>query len=245
MRASFHKAAAAAAIIVVAGSAASQTVDLNDAVAVVGSGSRQTTVVVDFNSGGAVESIAYDIRYDGTATVFDAIAGIAAADPRAFAQFQSFGFGDIIGGFGFDLDGDGFEGTTVDGVLTSTAPIFRTTVDNTDPLDAGDLYEEGFGTPGNFEGFWSVWEAAGDPFDAAGPGWSSTFGISTTELLDGGYLGLNFDTDPSFSFTETPSIPVATGLTQLVFADAVIPAPGTAAGFAGLALAAVRRRRRG
>lgn len=103
-------------------------------------------------------SYAWGYRFDGSATGWDMMSDLAAADPRLYV----IGGSGIVLGIGYDLDGDGEYGISngtdtytqadfTDGVLGSLY-----SVDDMIPTDGGDLYWGGWMGPN-----WELWHEQG------------------------------------------------------------------------------------
>ncbi|MBZ0172743.1 MAG: hypothetical protein K8E66_10215 [Phycisphaerales bacterium] len=187
----------------------------------VGEGTHEAALVIDWNGGSEPMGLAWGYRFDGDATGADMLLAVIAADTNLFGRFASFGFGDVLIGLGYDLDGDGFsinDGTAFGADGTSFAgPSDGATADDPD-----DHYAEGWDT-----GFWSYWLGDGNPFE--GGAWaSSQIGFGDRSLATGDWDGYRFA--PGF-VSDEPRTPTA-----------AIPTPGAAAALcAGVMI--LRRRR--
>ena len=156
-------------------------------------------------------SLAWGYNFDGSATGWDMMTAIAAADDRLYVV----GGSGTVQGIGYDLDGDGQYGIS-DGTNTYTQADFTNGVlgglgYNTDslvPTDSGDLYWGGWMGPN-----WELWHEQGgnggfttdapdrgtdeywtasDPFGFAGSHgeWAfSELGIEGISLEDGSWVG--------------------------------------------------------
>ncbi|MEM0982865.1 MAG: hypothetical protein AAGI17_02830 [Planctomycetota bacterium] len=218
----------------VAGAASAQTIAPEDIRLEVGSGANMSFLVIDWNNGAAVESVAYAYRYDGVRTGQDMLFDVLAADPTLSGIVQLFDFGlpapsPAVLGFGLDVDGDGLplaDGTTFDpsGLLTVGLGESRSA---TTSLDADDNFIEDF----SFPGFWGFFVADSDPF-FPGAGWGfAPVGFDQRLLSDGSYDGYSFQA--TFD-TVQPGLP-PTGV--------FVPSPAVGAAFGVSGLLAARRRR--
>jgi hypothetical protein len=190
----------------------------------IGSGANEAALVIDWNGpdGADPVSLAWGFRWDGVATGQDMLTAVINADARLFGRFASFGFGDVIIGLGYDLDGDGFAIT--DGTDFGPSGLaFTGTSDGATATDPGDYYAEGWNT-----GFWSYTVGAGEPFN--GGAWEGAMvGFGDRVLADGDWDGYRFA--PDFA-GEDPRLPVA-----------AVPGAPALAPMLGFTLIASRRRR--
>jgi len=165
----------------------------------VGDGANEAALVIDWNGGGAPVSLAWGFRWDGAATGQDMLTAVINADANLYGRFASFGFGEVIVGLGYDLDGDGFgisDGTD----FGASGLAFAGTSDGQTATDGDDYYAEGWNT-----GFWSYALGAGDPFD--GGAWGGALvGFGDRALSDGDWDGYRFA--PGF-VSEDPRLPIA------------------------------------
>lgn len=147
----------------------------------VGAGSNRAAVAIDWDKNStATPALVWGFRWDGLATGQTMLSAIVAADPRLFAKSEGHGsLGSAIYGLGYD-DGDGEfalnDDTAFDefGFSVSAGPA-----DLAIPLDADDLYREGW-----FTGYWHYGVSLGNPYD--GEGWKpSQVGMTGRTLKDG------------------------------------------------------------
>lgn len=185
---------------------------------VVGSGSFETGLVVQWETGASARALAWGFRHDGTATVADMVAAIVAADPALYNYTEEFSFGRAIYGVGYDADRSGVVGV---GYVTGATPDDATPLDPQDPWRAGWLSA----------GYWSLWNA---PAAAAPGGWAEApTGISDQTLTSGGWHALAFaPSSNGWTTAVTPGIDAAP-----------VPEPVSLA-VIGLGLACVKRRRK-
>ena len=147
----------------------------------VGAGSNRAAVAIDWDKNStATPALVWGFRWDGVASGQTMLSAIVAADPRLFAKSEGHGtLGSAIYGLGYD-DGDGEfsldDDTAFDelGFSLSAGPA-----DLAMPLDADDLYREGW-----FTGYWHYGISLGNPHD--GEGWKpSQVGMTGRTLKDG------------------------------------------------------------
>jgi hypothetical protein len=220
------------ALLIGAGTTHADPIGLDDIKTWVGTGSNRAAFVLDWNTGGTAESVAWGYRWDGVATGEDMFRAIAGADVGVFGTVDFFqGLGYALYGAGYDRDRDGNFGvspalTFVNGIaeLQNAGQLDPSRV-ATDPEDD---YREDWWT-----GFWSYWVRP----DGSSPWGFSPVGMSSRVLTDGGWDGWSFA--PGFDATE-PSDPVPAGLIP----SASTPEPttlGIALGI-GCVIAVVQRR---
>ena len=122
----------------------------------VGNGSNETALVLVFNDGKTPQALVYGYRYDGTKSLQQMCADIAAADPRFFYQEGS--SSGTVNGFGIDMNGNGiFTLQNPDNPTQTVDPTTNVIPTNTDvdgftPAEAEDRWQSGFGFPG----YWYV-----------------------------------------------------------------------------------------
>jgi hypothetical protein len=147
----------------------------------VGAGSNRAAVAIDWDKNSTTTpALVWGFRWDGVATGQTMLSAIVAADPRLFAKSEGHGtLGSAVYGLGYD-DGDGEfaldDDTAFDelGFSVSAGPA-----DLAMPLDADDLYREGW-----FTGYWHYGVSLGNPYD--GEGWKpSQVGMTGRTLKDG------------------------------------------------------------
>ena len=155
-------------------------------------------------------SMGWGYNFDGSATGWDMMTAIAAADPRLYVV----GGSGTVQGIGYDLDGDGLFGIS-NGTSTYTQADFTNgvlgglsyNVDDLVPTDSGDLYWGGWLGPN-----WELWHEQGGNggFTSVAPdrggdtywtgdewGWAGTHGewdfaevgILSISLEDGSWVG--------------------------------------------------------
>jgi len=191
----------------------------------VGDGANEAALVIDWNGGDAPVSLAWGFRWDGAATGQDMLTAVINADTNLYGRFAGFGFGDVVIGLGYDVDGDGFG--ISDGTDFGPGGLaYAGTSDGATATDGDDHYAEGWET-----GFWSYWLGEGDPYD--GGGWAEPqVGFGDRALSDGDWDGWRFA--PGFVSSE-PREPVA-----------AVPGPGAVVVLvAAVGLGAGGRARRG
>jgi hypothetical protein len=153
----------------------------------VGSGENQAVVIVDWQDSKTLpvdplgQALVWGYRWPTgeTRQGIDALVAIDAADPRLEFKFLPFGgFGQLLFGAYYDLDGDG--GT----------PTFNTTAETGSASDADDHFREGY----RINGFWGYLNGA-----TAGPNlpsWNeSGTGAAQRTLSDGSWDGWVFSED--------------------------------------------------
>lgn len=176
----------------------------------VGTGSNRAAVAIDWDKNSTTTpALVWGFRWDGAATGQTMLNAIVAADPRLFAKSEGHGsLGSAIYGLGYD-DGDGEfaldDDTAFDelGFSVSAGPA-----DLAMPLDAGDLYREGW-----FTGYWHYGASLGNPYD--GGSWkSSQVGMTGRTLKDGDWDSWVYtESFSAIPFAENPvaALPPANG----------------------------------
>lgn len=164
------------------------TFNLSDIQYWVGTGSNEAAFIVQWNDGKNPDALVWGFRWDGTATGEDMMKAIAKADHRFFSLlYQGTSMGTAVGGFGFDLDGQGTNGlykeanTTyplypLNGIVNTSTYDF----DKYTGIDTNDHWRSGW-----LNGYWSYW--AKDPADADFQ--YSPLGVSN-RILENGSLNL-------------------------------------------------------
>jgi len=191
---------AACLLMAVAAEAANATaLDLSQIDLWVGEGTHAAGLAIDWDGddrqADATLALAWGYRWDGTATVDDALRGVLAADPRLFAKLgTSDPRGTAVYGLGYDASGDGrfaLDDQTLfdaDGIAASGPS------DGAAAVDPDDVYREGW----LIAGFWHV------GFAPANDTWrSASGGISSLVLDHGAWAGLTFT--PTFSLAAFPN----------------------------------------
>ena len=154
-----------------------------------GEGSNRAMLVIQWNDENETNAMAFGYRWDGDATGYDMAVAVIANNPRLYGVIQTgTAYGATIGGFGWDVDGNGEIGLLLNGE-TITAPesgIISGTQSNFDkytPIDAGDFWGSGW-----YSGYWSYWlkTTSTDAFKYA------STGASGRKLVDGCWDGWNF-----------------------------------------------------
>lgn len=212
-----------AAVVAAFGSVATGGFAFDDVGFWVGEGANEAALVIDWNGpdGGDPVSFAWGFRWDGAANGQDMLTAVINADSSLYGRFASFGFGDVIIGMGYDLDGDGF--AVSDGTdFGPTGLAFAGTSDGATAVDSDDFYAEGWNT-----GFWSYSLGDGNPF--GGGAWAgASVGFGDRVLSDGDWDGYRFA--PGF-VSEDPRLPTA-----------AVPGVGSGVVLVGAFVCARRRR---
>ncbi|MDP0498857.1 MAG: PEP-CTERM sorting domain-containing protein [Verrucomicrobiota bacterium JB022] len=178
----------------------------------VGTGSQTSALVVDWNDGQG--SVAWGFRYDGTATAFDMVAAVAAADSR-FSVIESTDYDDTVVGMGYDRDGDGFSVTPS---VTFTDGMGLAGSADADGLVSNDL-DDSFAAGWFTNGFFAFFTSMAEPY--LNDNWEEAMiGAGTFELTDGSWSGFTWAAAPGWS-ADAPVAPV--------------PEPSTYAALLGLA----------
>ncbi len=172
----------------------SSTVDFDKINYWVGTGTNKSALVVKWDDGkGGDKNLVWGYCWSDAATGVDMLKDIAAADPR-FYLLMSGGtqFGASIGGFGYDLNGNG-DIKLVNG---------EKTYDLTDGVyDCGDYIFDDFSSndkedhwcSGWYSGYWSYWVAEANNAEFG----YSNVGASSRQLADGSVDGWSFLADMS------------------------------------------------
>ena len=182
-----------AAALWLAGDASAQTFDFSNLQYVIGTGTNEAALVIDWNDGITPEALAWGYCWNGSCTGLQMLNAVAAADSRVHL-FTIYG-GTAVYGIGFDLTGSG--GTFAPGTPgltteTGTAPY------------AGDHYAEGWRT-----GFWGYDIGTGDPY-TSGSWTKSAAGAGSRQLANGSWDGWSFSTNNVYPFdVPDPGFPTA------------------------------------
>jgi hypothetical protein len=153
----------------------------------VGTGENQAVVIIDWQDSKTLpvdslgQALAWGYRWPAgeMRKGLDALTAIDAADPRLEFKFLPFGgFGQLLFGAYYDLDGDG-------GV-----PTFNTTAETGSASDADDHFREGY----RFNGFWGYLN--GSTVGQNIPAWNeSGTGAAQRSLTDGSWDAWVFSED--------------------------------------------------
>lgn len=196
-------AAAFFALLLVNRAAAGAVSSFDDIEYWVGAGSNRAAVAIDWDKNSTMTpALVWGFRWDGAATGQTMLSAIVASDPRLFAKSEGHGsLGSAIYGLGYD-DGDGEFGLDDDtafdelGFSVSAGPA-----DLAMPLDADDLYREGW-----FTGYWHYGTSLVNPYN--GGSWKASQGGMTSRTLKDGDWDSWVYTE-SFSATPFAQNPVA------------------------------------
>lgn len=149
----------------------------------VGEGENQAALVLQWNDDREAGALVWGYRFNGTATGYDMIKAIAAADGRLYFAASNSAFGYTIGGIGFDLDGDGdvaiMDGDTRIEVTDGFAE--NSNFDNLKAADSDDLWVSGWNA-----GYWSYYVSDDGTMPPTG---YSNFGASSRQLANGSVDG--------------------------------------------------------
>jgi hypothetical protein len=270
-------------VLVVMAATAAYSYSLDDIDTWAGSGSNSAAMIVHWSSpeyynlaySGGQEtdmpapitelSLAWGYSFDGSATGWDMMTAIAAADSRLYV----IGGSGTVQGIGYDLDGDGLYGIS-DGTNTYTQDNFTDgvldslgyNIDSLIPTDSGDLYWGGWYGPN-----WELWHEAdgvGGFTDAPDRGtneyWTATdeygfagvhgewefseVGIAGITLEDGSWVGWSVAA-AGLDYTD-PTDPASIAWTenkQAPLSPVPVPAAVWLLGSGLLGLAGLRRKR--
>ena len=174
----------------------------------VGSGANSAVMIVDWQDGknlpadtiGQALAWGYHWKSGETRTGMDMLVAIAGADPRFDLKLDNRGFGEIVFGMYYDLNGNG-------GTYT-----FDPTFEEGTASDPADHFREGWVV----NGFWGY--LIGATLGANKPSWTvSGSGSSSRALANGAWDAWVFSTDLA-AFSIPMPVPAA----------AVVPEPGSA-----------------
>jgi hypothetical protein len=169
----------------------------------VGSGTNQAALVIDWVEGAAEPpALAWGYRWDGEARGRDMLLAIVAADPRLFAKLGgTHANPNAVYGLGYDADNDGQFGIDDGTTFNSSGIAFSGPADGAVATDSGDYYAEGW-----FMEFWHYGVASTNPYD--GGSWSDVqFGMASRVLINGAWDSWAFEitTIPPFNaYAENP-----------------------------------------
>lgn len=119
----------------------------------VGTGSNKAAFVVQWNDSKTPAAFVWGFKWDGTATGLDMLKAIAKADKRFYALLGP----GVLGGIGFDQDGEGPIGCylsgqpkyPVDGIITAGN---YNQIEGFTAMDSNDRWQKGWTS-----GYWSYW----------------------------------------------------------------------------------------
>lgn len=170
------------------------TVDFSKINYWVGEGDNESALVIKWNDGkGSDKNLVWGYRWDGSASGVDMVQAIAAADARFYVLVKGdTQYGAAIGGFGYDLNGNGNIQLLNNGKACDVIDGVCNTNDyNFDDFTSNDP-EDHWGA-GWRKAYWSYWLA-----DKNNPVFEySNVGASSRELTDGSIDGWSLVTDMS------------------------------------------------
>ena len=119
----------------------------------VGEGENRAALVLQWNDDREEGALVWGYRFDGTATGFDMIKEIAAADDRLYFAASQSSLGYTIGGIGYDLDGDGDIALLENGnrIEVVDGMAENSNYDNLTAADSDDLWISGW-----YSGYWKT-----------------------------------------------------------------------------------------
>lgn len=161
--------------------------NLDDVLFWAGEGSHRAAVVIDWwEAEGEGHSTVWGYRWDGTASGYDMLSAVVAADDRLYGKF---GGSVLLLGLGYDQPGLPPFGLS-DGTQFDEHGIAQSGfTDGATALDPADRYGEGWE-----DAYWVYAAADTSPYD--GGTWSrSTKGFGTRGLTNGAWDGWTFTTD--------------------------------------------------
>ena len=156
-----------------------------------GTGAKKAALAIQWNDPRETNTMVFGFRWDGEATTEDMIKAVAGADPRLYCLLypdNGSGFGNCLGGFGWDADEDGSTSLTRKGVLQQPVSpgIYETDDYYFDDFKSEDPDDySGFGW---YQGNWGIFikDKLSNSFILA------PYGISSRKLVDGCMDALNF-----------------------------------------------------
>lgn len=162
----------------------------------IGEGANRSGLAIDWDGDDlgleSAPSLAWGYRWDGAATLEDALRAVLSADARLFAKLGSAGgMGAPVFGLGYDLNGDGAFALDDGAQFDADGVAISGPADGAICVDPGDAYREGWAT--------SFWHIATAPGPVAGDWTTAGGGISTSLLAASSWLG--FANTPFFDFT--------------------------------------------
>lgn len=155
-----------------------------------GEGENQAALILQWNDDRETHAMVWGYRWDGEATGVDMVKAIAKNDPRLYIlAMDGSSFGTTIGGFGYDVDGDGDYQLTdgsetysfVDGVVSISGYEF----DKFSSTDSDDYWKSGWMT----NGYWSYYVSDQSQFP---PTEYASTGASSRKLQNGSVDGWMF-----------------------------------------------------
>jgi len=200
-----HAALAAFSALALLATAHSQTVSTTSDIGYWGSGTNHAALVICMNDGKANSTLVWGYSWTGTATVWDMLTALAAADPRLFIRIDSAtSFGGALFGIGYDANNDSIFSVTgaEDTSGNPVTPVFTFGISDmstssssaeapasssgTAPGETADHYAEGWMD----NGFWELFTgSSGSPYPAT---WTSnSSGASATTLVNNGWYAFS------------------------------------------------------
>ena len=168
-----------------------QDFGFDDIVNWTGEGNSRAALILQWNDDREENAIVFGYRFDGEKTGYDMVHAIVEANPRLYALFCETDMGYVIGGMGWDIDGDGeiylYESdgtmrTPENGVFQSFSYDF----DGISAADPADLWASGWIT----NGYWSYWVKD----NVSGAFKYSDLGVSNRTITDGSWDAWTFKT---------------------------------------------------
>ncbi len=174
-------------------------------------------LVIDHGDGST--PIAYGYRWNDAATTgetmfSDIVFGTLgnSNDEELFAKVQTFSFGKLIVGIGYNSDDDTSWGDLSDGTVmtdfATTNGIFETaqTAALVSSVDVSDSYQEG---DSDFTRGWVYFDADSNPYTGPPSGWGDPAGVGFSDriLTDGAWDGWVFDSDFTVFGDQAPGTP--------------------------------------
>jgi len=189
------------------GSSSASALDMSDVLVShwVGTGNQTALMVVDWQMS-TTKTIVFGYRWDGTATGFDLLNAVQAADIGFEFVWHPDYVGSLVFGMGYDVNGNG-------GSFVSGQPGFTTEIGYA--TDANDYYREGW-----YSGYWAYYISRdGEDWGYANEGLART-------LADGDWEGWSFNSAPLWAEGPPANIPLVpeptVGLSMLMAGMALV-----------------------
>lgn len=162
----------------------SQAAAFDDVQTWYGNGQNQAALVIEWNDGKADTPLTLGYRWDGEANGEQMLTDIVAADPNLYLTLYHASFGTVIGGIGYDVDGNGLD---VSPAITFISGIYEaqsdTELDSIHAAGPSDHYQGGW-----FSGYWS-YEIKDDAQDDWAYSW---VGATDRDLTNGSWDKYSF-----------------------------------------------------
>jgi hypothetical protein len=185
----------------------------------VGTGANEAAMEIDWNAGVPGDAMVWGYRFNGAATGEQMLDAIVAADPRLYAEVNGFntgsGLGSALFGLGYHASGDQNFQLSPTLSFNSQHLAYAASYGDVDgsrtAVDAGDLWAEGWTSPG----YWAYYTSTDskllttDSITTWNSQWAySGVGMSSRNLANGSVDGWDFSFYNGTGDAK-PTIPIA------------------------------------